>query len=297
MKCPTCGYNSFDHLDTCKKCGSELKGDQSMRPLIRGEEDEHDYEPLGKSMPEDRSEKGSIADELLNIPINDRPAPSGLDADEGPPNFHRKEHREQMDLFHESEEAEEASNKSAGGKPDLLEEEGSPEDWLPEHTGGADKYRDPFTEQEERYTEPEKQYNEPGTDVYNLAGFFPRAAAFAVDIGIIFVVAYVTLKIGLFVAGAGSQNAGYLFPALFVLASTYFIFLHALSGKTIGKMLMKIRVINSEGEDVGVWDAFLRWIGYFISAIVMLAGFFWAAFDSEGQAWHDKIAGTYVVKD
>jgi uncharacterized RDD family membrane protein YckC len=60
---------------------------------------------------------------------------------------------------------------------------------------------------------------------------------------------------------------------------------------------MGIKLISEEGGDVGVWDAFLRWFGYFISAAVMLAGFFWAIFDSEGQAWHDKIAGTYVVKD
>ncbi|WP_020677216.1 hypothetical protein [Geopsychrobacter electrodiphilus] len=24
MKCPKCGYNSFDHLDSCKKCGKDL---------------------------------------------------------------------------------------------------------------------------------------------------------------------------------------------------------------------------------------------------------------------------------
>ena len=24
MKCPKCGYNSFDHLDSCKKCGQGL---------------------------------------------------------------------------------------------------------------------------------------------------------------------------------------------------------------------------------------------------------------------------------
>ena len=24
MRCPKCGYNSFDHLDSCKKCGKDL---------------------------------------------------------------------------------------------------------------------------------------------------------------------------------------------------------------------------------------------------------------------------------
>jgi hypothetical protein len=26
MKCPKCGYHSFDHLDICKKCGHNLAG-------------------------------------------------------------------------------------------------------------------------------------------------------------------------------------------------------------------------------------------------------------------------------
>ena len=26
MKCPKCGYNSFDHLDNCKKCDTDLTG-------------------------------------------------------------------------------------------------------------------------------------------------------------------------------------------------------------------------------------------------------------------------------
>lgn len=294
MKCPTCGYNSFDHLDTCKKCGSELRGDHRIGPPIRGG-DEDGYEPLRKSPPEARPEKRSIADELLSIPINDSLVSPERDADEGPPDFRRKGPREQLDLFRESDDKEESSNKSAGGESDLLSEEGSPEDWLPKNADREDEYGDPFTE-EETYAEPERQYSEPGTEVFNLAGFFPRSAAFVVDTVIVAAVAYATLKIALFAAGGGSHTE-YLYPALFVLASTYFIFLHALSGRTIGKMLMKIRVINSEGEDVGVWDSFIRWVGYFISAVVMLAGFFWAAFDSEGQAWHDKMAGTYVVKD
>ena len=26
MKCPKCGYHSFDHMDSCKKCGKDLAG-------------------------------------------------------------------------------------------------------------------------------------------------------------------------------------------------------------------------------------------------------------------------------
>lgn len=300
MKCPTCGYNSFDHLDTCKKCGSPLRGDPRMRPVI-DTPTEDEYEPRPKFRPENTSGEDSRSDEFLDIPINEGRSPSERETDEGTPEA-RRERREQLDLFCESEAASGVSNESAGGEPDLLEG-GRPEDWLPPDPGGPDKYvdryEDPFAG-EEQNAEPGAAYRGREADeVYNLAGFFPRAAAFFADLVIVAAIAYITLKISFMVAGAGGETPGmnYLYPVLFLLASTYFIFLHALGGKTIGKMLMGIRLINDEGGDVGIWDAFLRWFGYFISAAVMLAGFFWAIFDSEGQAWHDKIAGTYVVKD
>ncbi len=40
----------------------------------------------------------------------------------------------------------------------------------------------------------------------------------------------------------------------------------------------------------------MRLIGYFVSSIVIWLGFLWILFDANKQGWHDKIAGTYVVK-
>jgi hypothetical protein len=35
--------------------------------------------------------------------------------------------------------------------------------------------------------------------------------------------------------------------------------------------------------------------GKFVSGLFMGIGYFWAIWDKDGQAWHDKIAGTVVV--
>jgi len=35
MKCPKCGYHSFDHLDSCKKCGQDLV-DHKAKFRLRG---------------------------------------------------------------------------------------------------------------------------------------------------------------------------------------------------------------------------------------------------------------------
>jgi uncharacterized RDD family membrane protein YckC len=40
----------------------------------------------------------------------------------------------------------------------------------------------------------------------------------------------------------------------------------------------------------------VRALACFISLIALGLGFFWIAFDAEKQGWHDKIAGTVVVR-
>lgn len=34
MKCPKCGYTSFDYLDACKKCGGDLRETRSFLQII-----------------------------------------------------------------------------------------------------------------------------------------------------------------------------------------------------------------------------------------------------------------------
>jgi uncharacterized RDD family membrane protein YckC len=40
----------------------------------------------------------------------------------------------------------------------------------------------------------------------------------------------------------------------------------------------------------------VRALGGFLSLIAAGLGFIWVAFDDEKQAWHDKIAGTTIVR-
>jgi len=68
-------------------------------------------------------------------------------------------------------------------------------------------------------------------------------------------------------------------------------------GATPGKMLIKAKIVNAEtlapastGRLIG------RFFAYIVSCIFML-GFIWIAFDKRKQGWHDKLAGTVVVRD
>jgi len=62
-------------------------------------------------------------------------------------------------------------------------------------------------------------------------------------------------------------------------------------------MVLSIKVFNTEGNKPGLGTAALREIvGKTISTLVIYLGFLWIAFDMKKEGWHDKIAGTCVVK-
>ena len=55
--------------------------------------------------------------------------------------------------------------------------------------------------------------------------------------------------------------------------------------------------ITAHGHaELTLMDAFIRYLGFLLSVICVFIGVIWVAFDANKQGWHDKIAGTYVVK-
>jgi uncharacterized RDD family membrane protein YckC len=82
--------------------------------------------------------------------------------------------------------------------------------------------------------------------------------------------------------------AGYIGLLLFFLAR----------GKTPGKALFGLRVADKRNGNLpGVPRMLLReTLGKFVSGFFLALGYFWAIFDRDAQAWHDKIAGTVVLK-
>ena len=69
------------------------------------------------------------------------------------------------------------------------------------------------------------------------------------------------------------------------------------NGQTLGKMMLRLRVVKKRGGRITILDALLRNVfGYMISQIFLL-GYLWALFDAEKQTWHDKMAGTVVLEE
>ena len=144
------------------------------------------------------------------------------------------------------------------------------------------------------------------------AGFFSRAAAYALDRLISFGIGFVIMLVidyflSLFrldqwlenLSGDASVNAAvvFLLSTLVInllISIGYNVGFWVLSGQTPGKWVLGVRVMRKDGTRLTLGNALLRQVGYWISAIFCL-GFLWILFDNKRQGFHDKLAGTIVT--
>jgi uncharacterized RDD family membrane protein YckC len=81
-----------------------------------------------------------------------------------------------------------------------------------------------------------------------------------------------------------------------VVALVVLVFWHY-KKSTPGKMLFKAQIVDAKtGEKMGSGQAFARYLAYAVSVLPCCLGLIWVAFDSKKQGWHDKLAGTVVVR-
>ena len=76
----------------------------------------------------------------------------------------------------------------------------------------------------------------------------------------------------------------------------YTIWFKGYRGATPGYYTLGIRIISINGTHVSIKQILIRIISSFFSAIPFGLGYIWITIDADRQAWHDKIAGTYVIK-
>jgi uncharacterized RDD family membrane protein YckC len=121
-----------------------------------------------------------------------------------------------------------------------------------------------------------------------LAGLGSRFVAQIIDGIILAVIGGVLATI------LGSELGGVL---SFVIGLTYnWYFWTNNKGQTPGKSVMGVRVVKTGGGGLSTADAVVRYIGYYVNTILLFLGWIWAIFDDKNQGFHDKLAGTIVVK-
>jgi uncharacterized RDD family membrane protein YckC len=88
----------------------------------------------------------------------------------------------------------------------------------------------------------------------------------------------------------------HIFNMELVVLAVYGAIMWKLRGSTIGGIVLDLQVVRLDGRPIDWETAIVRALGCFLSLVVAGVGFFWIAFDPGRQAWHDKIAGTAVVR-
>ncbi len=133
-------------------------------------------------------------------------------------------------------------------------------------------------------------------------GFWRRLLAFVIDDVILLLVLLLVAVpfYGPEYFQLSRQGKTVAFDAVFqvVLPAIAAILFWRFRGATPGKMLVSAKIVDaktfgppSTGQLIG------RFFAYLVSILPLFLGFLWIAFDKRKQGFHDKLAGTVVIKD
>jgi uncharacterized RDD family membrane protein YckC len=113
------------------------------------------------------------------------------------------------------------------------------------------------------------------------AGFMIRLAALVLDFVLI------GILVSFFFHGG---------KCILILVAAYGAVMWKLKGTTIGGVVCGLKVVRLDDREIDWATAIVRALGCFLSLAVVGLGFLWVSIDDEKQSWHDKIAGTTVVR-
>jgi uncharacterized RDD family membrane protein YckC len=124
-------------------------------------------------------------------------------------------------------------------------------------------------------------------------GFWKRVIAEILDT-IIFGIPFGLIQVGLFFFKLISNT--YIIFVTYLAYIIIYIYMEGIKGGTPGKLILGMRIVNSDGKTIGIPKAALRYIGKIISLTILGIGCLMIGWDAKKQGLHDKIAHTYVIK-
>jgi len=140
-------------------------------------------------------------------------------------------------------------------------------------------------------------------------GFFRRSWALLADIlvvGLFSLLLFYLTALGYRVGLAAHQSSisweseegllSALLGAWILLVCGYFVVLHRLEGRTVGKWLFGLRVVGAEQKPITLGQALIRWLVAVLTAPLLL-GHLWILWHREKRGWHDRLAGTWVIRE
>lgn len=152
--------------------------------------------------------------------------------------------------------------------------------------------------------EPRRKAFAPGTHSlvgpHEQAGFGLRFGALLFDLlflmigwmAMTFVISYRSNK-SIF---SSNTTLAAVYGVALALYLVNFVLIAGVSGQTLGKRLIGVRIVREDGAPFGIGGAALRHTaGYLLSALGAFLGYVWILWDPKQQGWHDKLARTLVV--
>ena len=131
-------------------------------------------------------------------------------------------------------------------------------------------------------------------------GFWARVGASIIDtvLALLILLPVTTLIYGrqywespALIKGPADFVLNWLLPAVAVVL--FWIYRQA----TPGKIAIGARIVDAKtGGRPSTGQLIGRYLAYYVSIFGLMIGFIWVAFDPRKQGWHDKLAGTVVVR-
>ena len=81
-----------------------------------------------------------------------------------------------------------------------------------------------------------------------------------------------------------------------LIFTVYFAAMWVWKQTTIGGTVLRLKVVRLDGRPIDWPTAGVRAVGALFGSLAAGLGYFWSGWDAEKQGWHDKIAGTVVVR-
>lgn len=295
MRCPKCQYISFDSGDRCRNCGYEFS---------LAVEEPHVDVPIKREDPRPgRGKDPSLT--ALDASIS---SPNERSEDGGPPFGRRPLTMEDLPLFTERFADDQAPlvTPPAVPRPPLSVRRANPAQRGPRPPLPEELSLDLAADAGEPILAPESVVDEQATSTDKAAGIVRRLGAGLVDsmllIAIHAAVVYLTLRLSeLRPEQWQILPLPPLIAFLLLLSGGYFVLFTAAGGQTIGKMTTGIRVVNAgDGSEaplrVGFGTAVVRAVACLGSVLAAGAGFLPILLASDRRAFHDRVAGTRVVR-
>lgn len=128
-------------------------------------------------------------------------------------------------------------------------------------------------------------------------GFWARVFASIID-SIVVLFVLVPMAIVLNLANIGiAEGDPYAQTIVQILSGAVIVLFWIARMATPGKMIIDAVIVDARTFGKPSWKQYVgRYLAYFVSIIPLFLGFLWVAFDRRKQGWHDKLAGTVVVR-